>query len=61
MELDIVHDKFACQVPVVCCPNPDGAGAPKKLIVWWSGGRLSKIYQFKMSKIRVREKSPLLY
>ena len=61
MGLDIIHDKFTCQVHVVCSHNPDGAGAPKKLIVWWSGGQLCKIYQFKMSKIRVREKSPLLY
>ena len=60
MELDIVHDKFACQVPVVCCPNPDGAGAPKKVIVGWSWGRLGPIYQFKISKFKVCEKNKAL-
>ena len=60
MGLDIIHDKFTCQVHVVCSHNPDGAGAPKKLIVWWSWGRLCQIYQSKMSKIKVREKNKAL-
>ena len=60
MGLDILRDKFACQVPVVCSPNPDVAGAPKKVTVGWSWGWLCQIYQFNISKIKVREKNKAL-